>query len=249
MSSLLPQSLAGFETFGVDDDFNTYTSGGVWTTSSTNSGTVAVSSTQSGGINVLTCAGNANDEVYLYQTATIYKMTANQPIVAECVIQFSELATNNTAIMFGVVSGTVAGWLANTTTVPITSFTGGAFYKVHGTTNWRVGSSIGSTQYLRDLSTLSLNPGVSASGVVGQVTTDANPHRYRIEIVPTTSGNVEIRYFIDGGFVWKEAFAFTSPAAMRVMCGVKSVGANAEVLNVDRMRCLQRRATLTNLAL
>ena len=175
-------------------------------------------------------------------------MAADQPLHVHAQIQITDANTNTACLVFGVWSATIATILADTTFIPSTNATGALFFKQSLSLNWQTCSSVGTAQTITNLGTAKLLNGVSASGTYPQVTVDANDHTLDIELYPSIAGFMEARYFIDGGFVWKDYFAFTSPAAMYAVVGVKNGDGNAQTLNVRNFWCRQQRPAVTNIA-
>lgn len=211
------------------DDFKYYVSTDLWTTTKDTSPTAAVSDGV-GGILTLTGDTTANDEVYVASTVQCFKFVADNPIIVEAMLQFSEQNTNQAAMMFGLMSSVGADSIVDTTGEPKSSFSGAVIYKVPGGTQWKTCSSLGSTQ------------------TKNQSTTNAPDtayHRLTINVMPVSSSIAEVTYYVDGVQLGtsggrpgqnliKDQLTYTSAAVMGVFVGLKQIATGvAEVLNVD----------------
>lgn len=225
----------------IFDDFWEYTDTQRWTKvlDGTNAGTVAAGTTSQGGQLVLTTSATHTSNVAMTHTTNKgFKFTQDQPIIAECRLQFTEENTNEANVLFGLSSViTGAGGLFNVDTGVSSNFSGALIYKIGGTTNWNTISSVGTTQTITKVNTLDVYGNAS----------DGNFHTLRIEVQPITSTLAEVRYFIDGlqvrstvvptaTFGIVDQMTYTGAVAMAVVVGICSgatTATNAEVLNVD----------------
>ena len=236
--------------YGFHEDFETpYVLGSTakLNNSSNNSGTFVIGQNTAGGGNLpLVTGASTNNYNYAYSPA-MFVMAGDQPLRVQSQIQWTDANVNTMNVVFGVWSATIATILADTTFLPSTSATGALFFKQSTKNYWQTCSSIGTTQTLTNLNTTKLFNGVSASGTYPQITTDANDHVLSIELYPAVSGSMEARYFIDGAFVWKDLFSYTSPVIMYAVVGCKNGDGNAQTLNVRNFWCRQKRPSVANI--
>jgi hypothetical protein len=132
------------------DDFQTYTSGtSYWTSTLTGTGpTVTNPNGESGVISLGNAASTANASAIVATTRSNWTFAAARPMYGEAQIQYTEAATSGCAIYFGFSSAFAAAFLADGTGVPIGVFSGAGIYKQFGDTLWRGIVSVGSTQQL-----------------------------------------------------------------------------------------------------
>lgn len=223
------------------DDFMSYTDTQNWTKvlDGANAGTVAAGASAQGGQLVLsTSAAHTSNVAMAHSTNKIFKFAQDQPIIAECRMQFTEANVNEANVLFGlssVITGAAGLFVVDAGVA--TSFSGALIYKIGGQTSWNTISSQGAAQSITKVNT------TDADGNAG----DGNWHTFRIEVQPITSTLAEVRYFIDGlqvrstvvptaAFGIVDQLTYTGAAAMAVVVGICSGAAtatNAEVLNVD----------------
>lgn len=216
-------------TMGLWDDFLSYTSGQLWTTTKDTTPTVAAGDAQ-GGILTLTGDTTGNDEAYAALTNQVFKYTDKMPIIGEAAVQFAEANTNQAAMMFGFMSAVGANAIVDTTGEPKASFSGAVIYKTPGSTVWKTCSSIGTTQTKNTSDT-------TAGGSAFQ--------RLLIEIMPVSATLAEVTYYVDGIQLKssggrpgqtkiKDQVTYTGAAAMGLFVGMKQIATGvAEVLKVD----------------
>ena len=229
----------------VVDDFNNYTTGGLWTSLATGGVTVAMGAptTPTAGtmVSALIITGDStiNHDGAVATTNSVFQFLANKPLVFEALIQFTEQNTNNMnlAVGFGSNIGS-ANFMGNSAAGPPSSFSGAVIFKRSGKTVWETCSSNGSTQTL-NVST------ITAGG--------ATPQVLRIEVQPINNTTAEITYYVNGQLLatsgasipslsWiKDNVLFASAVAMQ--CGVyqKQASTTAEITNIDYIIAAQLR--------
>jgi hypothetical protein len=224
----------------VSDEFNNYSSGGLWTSLTTGSVTVATGTpttpTSGAMVSALIITGDAtqNHDGAVATTNSLFQFLANKPLVYEALLQFTEQNTNNMnlAAGFGSSIGS-ANFLQNGGAGPATSFSGAIIFKVAGSAVWKTCSSNGSTQTIQS-STL------TAGG--------ATPQVLRVEVQPVTSLMAEVTYYVNGqalrdvnNQILKDNVLFASAVAMA--CGVyqKQGSSTAEITNIDYIKAAQLR--------
>jgi len=226
---------------GFSDDFNYFVTTDLWTSVLTDTGTATVSDGGVGGILAITPSDGTvadNDEAYVSQTTETFIVAADKPIIVEALIQFTEGATDDANIMFGLKDAWAANSLLDDGGGPAASYSGAVFFKVDGDTTWRVENSVAGTQ-----KTTELDADGSLDGVAKTAGTAALYQTLRIEIRPHSSTLADYLFFIDGVLVAKHKDqVYTSFTAAEVGFGIKN-GAitTVETLNVDYVFAYQKR--------
>src|SRR5579864_2202641 len=89
--------------FKVDDDFDNYLSGGKWTSTIANSGTVTAGDVAGGRLAIVSSGGSPalNDETYVKTTKQPFLLATSKPALWETRIQFTEANTNKANIICG----------------------------------------------------------------------------------------------------------------------------------------------------
>ena len=221
-------------TFGIWDDFFSYTDAQLWTKlTADTTPTVTVGDAAKGILALYTDATN-NNEVAVKSTKEVFLIAANKPIIGEAKVQFSEANTDDANIAFGFADAIGANLLVDDGAGPKTSFSGALIYKVDGGTVWKVVSSKSTTQ---TISTSTTTAGGSAYQTL------------RIEIMPLDSATAMVTFYVDGnvlidsttGKPISHTMTYTSATEMQVGVYAKAGGANAETLNVDYIYAAQLR--------
>ncbi|HEX4000648.1 MAG TPA: hypothetical protein VHX65_19020 [Pirellulales bacterium] len=215
-------------TFGYMDDFDYFVAGERWASSETGTGSMTVGAEPNGLLMIEPSAGAAaaNDAMYLSGTGFVFQFQANQPIVFEALVQFTEANANqaNVLVGFSDTSSPTTSLLENNGG-PATSYTGMTFFKQGGTNLWGCQTSVGSSQ----LTTVTSTP---AGG---------DPQTLTAQFEPISATQAEARFFIDGLLVVKQVFSFASAPVMRPLLGIQNGSANGEQLNVDYVAAYQLR--------
>lgn len=187
----------------------------------------------------ITTGATQNNEAYLSSKAH-WDVVASRPLVFEGRMKYAEADTNAAAVVFGFMSGWAANHLVDTTGALVASFSGCVFHKLAGTTKWRVTSSVATTRYGNNETTLTAGGTSFAT--------------FRIEIRPISSTEAEVVYLVDtaGGTNFsqvrdsttnlpiKHIITYTSYAPAAAGIGVKATGATGtEVVVVDLVRVSQ----------
>jgi hypothetical protein len=223
-------------TFGFFDDLENFNSGNRFTDISPDSlaacsGLDAVS----GQVSLLTGNNADNQECYLTTTKENFLIAANKPILFEAMVKYTEANTDDANVMIGLADAVGADTIVDNGAGPKTSFSGAAFFKVDGGTNWKTITSIGATQNIVSLTALnSLDKTLHTAG--GGAWT-----RFRIEIQPVSSTEAEVSFFIDDSLVQRETITYTGATEMQAFVGVKAGGTNNETVYVDYIQCWQTR--------
>lgn len=221
--------------FEFVDDFVQFITTDEWTSVLTDTGTVAVGDAANG-IAVITASDGSeadNDQAYLHTTNELWKFVADKPISFEALVQFTEANTDDANILVGLMDAVAADALKDDGGGPKDSYSGAVFFKVDGGTVWQVESSKTTTQTTTTTS-------ITAGGAAYQ--------RLTIEWRPISSTEGEVTFAIDGQYLVNSdnlpivhTVVFTSATEMQLVFGVKNGDTNVEVLNVDLVRCIQRR--------
>lgn len=237
MSKLLdmPQALKERRQFGFFDDMLWYVTVHLWTTTVSDSGTIA-GGDAAGGIVTLTPSDGTvgdNDEAYLQTTKELFLIAADKPILFEALIKFVEANTDDANVAAGLADAPIANTLVDNGAGLKTSFSGAVIYKVDGGTVWKFVTSNGATQ---TISTSTTTAGGSAY------------QRLRIEINPISSLACEAIPYVDGvqladsnGKPIKHTILFASATEMAAFVGVKNGDTNLETLLVDYIAAWQLR--------
>jgi hypothetical protein len=229
-------------TFGFVDDFFGLNSA-LWTdVEGDAAGDVAIDADGVGGVVQCTVTTTNNEEAY---TAGLenFKIQAGKPIELTGRLQFTEAATDDANIIFGLMDAWGANQLVDDGVGPKATFDGACFYKIDGGTRWRVRTSNGTAYTDTELN--------YTAGQAGYQT-------LRILIQPGHDGYAEVSYWIDqaGGNALvqcreygatarepdvKHRVLLASMTELAVGFGLKNGGANSEALNVDYVSCFQAR--------
>jgi len=219
--------------FTIADDFDHYVTADTWTTTASDSGTVAASDAV-GGIVVLSPSDGSvanNDEVYLATTQEIFKVGTDCHICAESRLKVDQ-TTDDANIFFGLANAIAADTLVDDGGGMRTTGDIFAIYKVDSNTMWRCVSSVNGTQTISN-STTSI--------------TDNTYYTLRIEVRDVDGTNVEATYFVDdqplrdsNNKAIKHTVAMASATEMDLGCGIKlGADTNHDKLYVDYMFATQ----------
>ena len=227
---------------GFFDDFDSFNTADMWTVVADTGGAQACTDAANGILSIAT-DGDDNDEAYITSTNEIFLVAAGKPVYIEARLQFTEAATDDANVIFGVAQEAGANILVDNGAGLATTMDGAAFYKVDGGTRWQVGSSNATSQTTSDT-------GSTAGG--------ASYQTLAIAIQPVTSVDAEVYFWIDesGGSDLiacrtnganprtpsiKHNLTITGLLEMHVVCGAKAGGANAETVLVDYITAWQKR--------
>lgn len=236
--NVFPQALAESGQFGFFDDFEWYVTAHRFTTVATDSGTVTVGDAKGGIVALAPSDGTVtnNDETYIRSTAEIFKFVAGQALYGECLLQFTEGATDDANIFFGFKDAIAANTLVDDGAGLATSFSGACIYKVDGGTVWKCVTSNSTTQTIS--TSLTTAGGSSYQKLV-------------IEARDVDGSNFEVTFFCDGQPLLdsstrrpiKHSVAIASATEMHVGAGIKNgADTTVELLNIDYIAAYQRRA-------
>lgn len=239
--ALDPKEMATYGTFGIHDDFHWYISPHLWTTTATDSGTVAVGDA-AGGVVTLTASDGSvadNDEVYMLSTKELFLFASDKPITFQVRLQFTEENTDDANICVGLMNAVAANSILDDGGGPAASYSGMVVFKVDGGTVWQCESSLAGTQ---------------TTTVSSHTAGGSSYHTIRMEFKTVSSTVGEVAFFIDtaGGNNWKQMtdannklikhnVTYTSATEMMAFVGVKNGGANNQTCLVDRIDCWQKR--------
>ncbi len=216
-------SLLKRRTYGKLVDWDEYTSGGLWTSTNTSggSGTAAVLATTgpNGILDISVITATLNDEECVMMTNSPFLITANRALMCETYINYTDVASNNSIIGFGFMSGTALLSFADTTGEPKTTFTGAVIYKVPGGTTWKTCSSVGAGTAALNTRNVSTSTQSTNSGVY---------QRLKIVIEAVSSTVAEVTYYVNdhqlqtaggrpGQSYIKDELVYTSAAAMGIL--------------------------------
>ncbi len=138
------------DTFFVWDDFDHYVTADTWTTTATNSGTIAVSDGVGGVVKVYPSdAENSegdNDETYMHGTTEIFKFATDKPLFVAAKVRPLANTIAGLNVMFGLMDAVNANDLGDNGTGPVSSYSGALISKLDGGTVWQCESSIATAQ-------------------------------------------------------------------------------------------------------
>ncbi len=229
--------------FGIADHFETDRDW--WVDTIDTSGTITAA-TGFGGHCVITSHSDDNDESYRASNP-IFQFAADKPLVARIRLKYTEAATDDANVIFGLQTDLNADALLDNGGGPATSSAYNAvWYKVDGGTTWNVRTAVNGTA-------TTTATDYTAGGGAWQT--------LEISYMPKSSGLAEVTFGIDtaGGNDIRQAmqsaatrsYAFQTSGIKHTMTslaggvvglifGIKAGGANAEVLTVDYVSCFQR---------
>ncbi|MES2342309.1 MAG: hypothetical protein V4597_11570 [Pseudomonadota bacterium] len=225
-------------THGYLEEWNNYTSGGLFTTTTGGSATATAGNSTFGILTLAAIDSSLNREVYVATTNALFALTASHNLYAECFCQFAEANTNKANVAFGFMNSVGAASMQDTTGEPKTTFSGAVIYKVPGGTVWKTCSSVGTTQTVTTSTT-------TAGG--------AAYHRLAIEINPVSATLAEVTYWVDdvqlqaaggrpGQSLIKDQLTYTGAVNMQLFACLKNGSTTPETLLVDYMAWEQLRA-------
>lgn len=247
------------DTFKIADDFDHYVTADTWTTTASDSGTVAVQNAV-GGILKINPSSNGsnsqviNDETYVESTAELFKLATNKPIFFAAKVRPVADTISNLAAYVGLMDAVAADALVDTTGVPKTSTDQLGFYKANAAANWTCVAEANSTEDAR----LTLTSGQGSGKAVGNNAWDI----LVIKTEPITSTLTDVHFQFanmqtDGSYSLEEVglvtpddtrqfvaqqITHTSAAEMAICLGVKAGATNdSEYLDVDWVYCAQKR--------
>lgn len=221
---------------GVQDDFLNYSSGNLWTTVATDSGSATVSDAANGELAISPSDGTVadNDETYVKATTEVLLFAADRAIVFVASVKWTEGNVDDLNVAAGFMNAVGANSILDDGGGPKASFSGAVFYKIDGETVWRVRSSVGTTY--TDTKT-----NITAGGSAYQ--------ELRIEFtaIDTTTGTVS--FLIDGAIATdtngkpiKHQLTYTGATEAQAFVGAKNGAATTvETLKVDYAGWFQSR--------
>ena len=235
-------ALCGPHAFGFFDDFDHFVTADRWTLLG-DTGSTAAGTDAAGGILTLTGDGTDNDFAGVTTTHELFKVAEGKPIVATARVNWTEAATNEGMVVFGLAQEDTVGIIADDTGVPVGTLDGAIIYNPAATLLWSVCSSNATAQTI----TQTEHSHVSATWVT-----------LRIIITPLNAADAEVTYWIDpnGGVDFqqmrengsnprspaiKHALTITGLLEMNLLVGIKNGTAAAETLLVDYIQAWQKR--------
>lgn len=233
-------SLMKRRTHGIFQDWNYYSSGGEFTTTTGGAGAATVGSAPYGILTLAPTDSTLNREVYVATTNSLFLIQNNHILIAEAFLQFSEANTNKANIAFGFMSAVGAASMADNTGEPKASFSGAVIYKVPGGTLWKTCSSVGTT------------PNTSTSNTTAGGTAYV---ALRIEIEPVSATIAEVTYYVNdiqlqtsggrpGQNYIKDQLTYTGALNMQLFTMCKNGSTTPETLLEDYRAAEQLRAPL-----
>ena len=235
------------DTYFVFDDFDHYVTADTFTTTATNSGTVAVSDGAAGIVRLTPSDGTVadNDETYMHGTTELFKFATDKPMIFTAKVRPVSTTIAETNLIIGLKDAVAADSVLDDGGGPAASYSGALFAKLDGGTKWVCETSVSTSQTT-----------VTSDHVVGNNAWDV----LVIETKPISSTVTEVHFYTadvqsDGSFsladVGKttagtqfvaQTITHTSATEMEICFGVKN-GAitNSNLLDVDWVYCAQKR--------
>jgi hypothetical protein len=239
-------------TFFIWDDFDHYVTADTWTTTATNSGTIAVGDTVGGVVKINPSSNETNsqadnDETYMHTTAECFKFATDKPIFAACKLRPYSNTIANLNVSFGFKDAVAADSILDDGAGPAASYSGAIISKLDGGTVWQCESSISTSQTT-----------VNSGHTVGNNSWDV----LAISVKPLTSTTSEVHFYSadvgsDGDFELSEigkttptgteqfvahTITHTSATEMELFVGVKAGSANnSDYVDVDWIYAAQKR--------
>lgn len=204
------------------DHFTSFNSGDEWTSILTDSGTCAVIDGHGGILQIEPSDGTvaADDQSYFKSTKETFLFQNNKPFYVEAMLKVVESNTDDAHVMFGLADAVAAEMIVDATGEPKTSFSGAVFYKVKDGTNWKVATSLSTTQTKVELTAAN---SLTKAAVVRPASAYG---RVGIGWQPLSSTTGDIMFYVDGVLVYRQAnFVYTSATEMNLFGGIKN-GAN-----------------------
>lgn len=219
------------------DDFTDLDVTNRWTDVSGDSGAAPTLATDGESAIIFTTGGTDNNECYL-TSKMVFDLTVGCQTVIEGAMKWTEAATDDANIIFGLMSGAGANALLDTGGGPAASYSGAVFFKVDGGTKWNVESSIAGAQTTAETER-------TASGISGwQI--------LRIQFDPISAAECEVTFHVgqEGGTYFKQVvdsnylpikhtIVTSSFAAANVVIGAKAGDTNSETPRCDWVRVRQ----------
>jgi hypothetical protein len=166
--------------FGVFDHFNEFVTGDVWTSAVAGTGTVLHEGPGRSRMALFSTADN--DAAVLPTTHELFKFVSGKAIMAEAVVQYTEVNTDDSSVGFGFADAMAATTLADDTGA-VAATDALLIFKVKNSTIWQFHTEINGVATTTASTT-------TAGGSAAQT--------LRIEVTPRNSTELECRPFVDG---------------------------------------------------
>jgi len=241
------QEFMANDTYFVFDDFDHYVTADTWTTTATNSGTIAVSDGVAGVVKINPSDGTEvdNDETYLKGTTEMFKFATDKPLLFAAKVRPVATTIASINLFVGLKDAVAADSILDDGAGPAASYSGACFAKLDAGTKWVCESSLAGTQTT-----------VTTDHTVGTGAWDI----LVIETKPVSSTITEVHFYsadmeTDGSFSLKEVgkttsgdylvaqtLTHTSATEMEICLGCKAgASSDGEYLDVDWVYCAQKR--------
>ena len=232
----------GREYYEVWDEFDHYVSTDTWTTTATNSGSVAVSDEVGGVVKVYPSSGENseadNDETYMKGTTEVWKFANNKPIIFEARVKPYFNTSTGINVFAGLMDAVAADSIDDDGAGPKTTSSHVGFILKDGDATWYCGTSVSTTQK-------EVDTGITA--------TNNTWTTLRFEVSDYSSTQNQINFFIDGiecgwdvttkpGNKIAQTVTFASATEMESLVGCKNGEADdSQWIFVDYFGCRQQR--------
>lgn len=175
-----PERYFSRDEFALFDDFDHYITGDAWTGAVAANGTVTHEGS-AGASRMRLFTTTIADAAVLATTNELFKLRGGKSMVAEGLINFTDVNTDDGHVCFGFADALAATTMADTTGA-ITATDAILIYKLPNTTVWAFHTEINGT----------------AQATVSGTTAGGADQTLRIEITPRSSTVFEARPFVDG---------------------------------------------------
>lgn len=183
----LMDELQNRRTAWLFDEFWSYTSGQLWTSTLTGAATaptVTNPNTNGGAISLGNVSTNANSSAVVQTTIKPFTFASNRSLIAEAQIQYTEANSTNAGVFFGFGSAIGATFLADTTGAPVVTGSAAGIYKQAGDTLWRAFVNVNGVQ---------VNSGATIESSQPSPSTTFQILRVQVDLV---GANIEATFFV-----------------------------------------------------
>lgn len=231
----LPEYDMRRQTFGIADHFTEpVVTADLWTVTTENSGAVNNIDGAGGQITIVTGATDEN-ETYLESTKELFLFAAGKPIHGAARVKYSEASGTAANVAWGLMNAVGADSIVDAGAGLKSSYSGIAFYKVDGGTNWIVEASLATTRYGQTTLTAANSLDKLAKTAAGTAF-----QWLEFDWIPYSSTNAKVNFLIDGIHVAQADMVYTSATEMSLWAGAKTGSGNALTTTWDFLGCHQK---------
>lgn len=230
----LQPSGAGAQNIGFNEDFLSYDTGYLFTTTGTAASALVTEQQVLGGVIRLatngattSVAAATNQEVYVHNTNVPFQVVAGATIVLDARVRPNRSGTTVGAWAIGLTSTAATAFIQNAGAALAASFDGAVLWVAAGGSVWAGRSANGATQ----------------SAPSGTAAFDDNEWVNLRIVITSNAGDTSavVEYFVGGVSLGTTTVAIANMDAMRVIVGAKSTSSAIELLDVDYLNVWQTR--------